>query len=71
MGAWDQRYERSPREIGLAKLHSPKPKNGTCATCKFWSRGGIATVPTCHNTEAGLGAHLQRSGYSAICAYFE
>lgn len=45
---------------------------GTCGTCRFWEGYVTSTNAdgVCHNTEAGLGAHIARHRGSPLCAYF-
>lgn len=57
-------YKRPTAEREIAA------KPGTCGACRWWTPPTAFFHGTCHNTKAGLGAHIQ-SGRDSTCNHHE
>jgi hypothetical protein len=55
------RDNRTPMgELGPYDEH--RGKGEACSTCRYWAPATFVYYATCHNTKAGLGAHVPASG---------
>jgi hypothetical protein len=55
------RDNRTPHNE-LGPYDTPRESGQACRTCRYWTPATYVYYATCHNTKAGLGAHIRADG---------